>query len=295
MGKPIARHEDGSNCYTKHCRRRKDYRGDRLFQETIDDARTKILTSLLPKTGEPRKGLNSAERSPEIETLRQESDVFLQTLPVQDRNLLSQYQHVGFRGVNDYLNGGKDFIKTHYLQRKGQPIDEEEAEHLTAYAVRTIPEIDRVLKNYNTLDANQKTKTYRPLYRAYTLYPEGKKKLTLEDVKNQYRTGAVIKYAGYLSTSADSDYMLVADAESKGQVIVHELVTDKGVPIYRKSSPGSVQHAEKEVLIPRDAKFKIVNVSEETYISSYPEKLPFRVWGNFKRKKKFIVVQMVQV
>lgn len=295
MSKPIAVHPDGTNCYTKNCKRRSSSTSN--IDGFLNNLRQHIETlKPFPDDTAKRLGLNTPDKADEIKRLQDETDEYFAQLEVKDRNLISRYAHTSFRYVNDYLNGGKDFIENHYLLRKGNAIDPEEADHLILAAKRDIPELDRVLATY-TPQSSEPRKLYRAL-RVLPNAPGGKttKKDIQRFVEENYKVGETIANKAYTSTSADSDYMLVACETKPEQVIVHEIISYKGVPIYRSRNLGSIQSAEKELLIPRDATFRVVNIIEAEYVSSYPKNkpLPFKVWGKMPQRKTFTVVQLIQ-
>lgn len=301
MSKPIAKHDDGSNCYTKNCKRRTASSSplqNSLTQQisSLKEQQANTPSQLIP-SGIVRKGLNSKEGRDKLEELYVASEKFEETLTREQKNSLSRYKFTTFRYVNDYLNGGKKFLADHYLARKGSKMSKEDVESYAQAAERDIPALD------NALSAYSGNKEPQRLFRAYRVYPSkpgGKttKKDIQDYVASKYKIGEVIEHPAYLSTSADSDYMLVSCEMKPEQIIVHEILSDKGVPLVERNRPGvkSIQNAEKEHLIPRGAKLRVVNISEETYSSSYPRYgiLPFTLWGHMPQRKKFTVIQMVQ-
>jgi hypothetical protein len=260
-----------------------------------------VITShpLLLADGQVRSGLNGPQGQEELEQLHQDYDTLIAAIEVSEKNILGRYKHNAFRYVNNYLIGGADYIKSFHLKNKGVVIEEDALESSVNAAKRDYPQIDAVFKKYEKISDNKP----RALYRSFRVFPsEGNSETSPEDIKNyvqqNYKVGETVTNKSYTSTSIDSDFVLVDAARKPEQIIVHEIVSSKGLPLYKRSGASQgIQNAEKEVLLPREATFRVVNITEATYDSSYEDHdiLPFPTWdGPVPQKKKFTVIQMVQ-
>lgn len=255
---------------------------------------------LLKDGSHVRKGLNTEESKHILEKLHQDSDDLEASLDVSARNFLHRYKSDAFRYVNNYLIGGPKYIASVYLRRKKSKISEDLLAAQAKNAEKAIPVMDSIFKKYEEEHPNQEQ---RVLYRSFrVLPPEGKKKTSAADidsyVNQTYKVGDKITNKAYTSTSLDSDFILVDTQYDPEQIIVHEIVSSKGIPIFSRYGPEnkSIQNAEKEILLPRESSFRIVNVTEATYRSSYKNyyDAPFMSRGNPRRSKKFTVIQMVE-
>jgi hypothetical protein len=254
---------------------------------------------LLPTDGQVRRGLNSPQGQEELEQLHQDYDKLINVIEVKEKNMLGRYKLDAFRYINNYLIGGADYIKSFHLKNKGIEIEEDRLESSVNAAKRDYPQIDTIFKKYEKISDNKP----RALYRSFRVFPSaGNSKTSPEDIKNyvqeNYKVGETVTNKSYTSTSIDSDFVLVDSARKPEQIIVHEIVSSKGLPLYKRSEASQgIQNAEKEVLLPRDATFRVINITEATYDSSYEDHdiLPFPTWdGPVPQKKTFTVIQMVQ-
>lgn len=255
---------------------------------------------LLKDGSHVRKGLNTEESKHILEKLHQDNDDLEASIDIPTKNALYRYRADAFRYVNNYLIGGSKHIASVYLRRKGVKLREDMALAQAENAKRIIPVIDSVFKKYEEEHPNQEQ---RVLYRSFrVLPPEGKKKTSAADiddyVKQNYKVGDKITNKAYTSTSLDSDFILVDTQYDPEQIIVHEIVSSKGIPMFSRFTENdkSIQNAEKEILLPRESSFRIVNVTEATYRSSYKNyyDAPFMSRGNPRRSKKFTIIQMVE-
>jgi len=263
-------------------------------------AKEEFVHPLLKDGTHVRKGLNKEENKEVLEKLHQETEEFLESADIPTKNVFYRYKSDAFRHVNNYLIGGPKYISSVYLKRKKTKLSADSLQSQVGEAERAIPVMDKAFEDYEKAHPDREQ---RVLYRSFrVLPPEGKKKTTPGDIDNYvqrtYKVGEVITNKAYTSTSADSDFMLVSAQHEPEEIIVHEIVSSKGIPMYSRfiQSDKSIQNSEKEVLLPRESSFRVVNITEATYRTSYKNSydLPFRVRGNFRSSKKFTVIQMVE-
>lgn len=261
----------------------------------------KNVSSLLPKNNQVRKGLNNPSQKNELEKLHTDTETFLSSLDKNTRNALHLYKLSAFRNVNNYLIGGSKYITEFYRKNYSEEIDENDLETYVTRAQKMVPKIDEAFVSYNSM---VKQREPRLLYRSFRVPPSQKgTKTTRSDinsfVKQTYKIGDVITNKSYTSTSVDSDFPLVDCQRKPEQIIVHEIVSSKGIPLFKRFTQNdkSIQNAEKEILLPRNTSFRVVNIVEAEYESSYSENeiLPFNTFGDVPRSKTFTVIQMVEV
>jgi len=292
------RHADGSNCWTKNCS---------LNNSNVIDTKEAFIkewfepVSLKPEdkalflgSNRVRRGVNAVGDT-SLAEYRAASEAFDASLDKDEVRALNHYMMNGFEYVNPILRGGdqlKVFIEHETEISKYHHTTEEE------YLERSIPIIagvDKALSRYNRSHS-----TPEVLYKAFKVRPlkgETSENAIRRHVSESYRVGDIIENKGYTSTSIDSDYMLLFAERDTDLIIIHEIVSKRGVPVEALGGSAGVTAVEHEVLLPRSSKFRVVNVMSATYESSYtPDSVSSGVKFFFKRnisRKKFVVVQMI--
>lgn len=248
-----------------------------------------------------RKGINN-ENSDGLKQIDSESIQLRMEAEKEDQDVLSHYQS-SYEFVNAYLRSGSEGINSlEYLQRtsphptKPDTVSDETLDRYVGMANERIEKLDSVLKNYARKNTNAQI-----LHRAlFVLEENNPNKLTPQEfIAENYPVGKVIEEKSYLSTSLDSDYMLAYNPHLADKQVVFEIKTNKGTVLHDPDDyAGSIGALEREVLLPRGMKFKVVNVLEATYESTYGEeqlKIVARRKSEFKPKRKFTVVQLEDI
>jgi hypothetical protein len=214
--------------------------------------------ALFAPAGLTRLGLNDTSDVSQkvLEELHKEGLAWRANLTEDEEDEILRYQQTGYLVVNPYLRGqeveeGYDRIAQKYI------------EHLDS-ALSKAPQspVDRIL--------------YRSIYLPTAQRVEGTtKKQQLNDyLDDNFVPGETVEFPEYLSTSVDSDLVVRSDQKKrkKGFHAVLEIVSKSGAVLHKEGRRGSygVQDDEKEILLPRGMKFKVVKVYRDvTFESTY--------------------------
>lgn len=163
----------------------------------------------------------------------------------------------------------------------------------------SVQDIDYLFANYHT-----KFPEGKMLYRAIELpYSAAETMTPNKYAKSVYSVGDEFQDLGFVSTSADSDFMLkfAAPRYAKRPHIVYEILAHKGLPILEagdqkipyRTGGLNLQGYEKEVLLERGSRFKVVNIKNVMFQHSYDEDIPVEIFG-IPRRRTMTVVQVVQ-
>lgn len=295
-------HADGSGCWTKNCSIGNTKTNTiQIIREwfnpspNITESVIKSNANLLQPSHQIRKGLNGLEDDT-LQKLNKVSEEFDDSLSKDEIQAVVNYMQYGYEYINSMLRGKKyleNFIKHENKINKYHHTTEEE---YLSRGKKIIPLLDQAFKKFNRNHTEEKV-----LYRGYRVKP--KKGLTVAEsvqqhINETYVVGEIIENKGYTSTSVDSDYMLLFAEKAKepDAVIVHEIVSRRGIPIEACGGDGGLTSVEHEALLPRNSKLRVVNITnaiyETTYNNSKNTALNF-FFKNSIRKKKFIVIQMI--
>lgn len=301
---------DGSKCYSgPDCKRH----GNRKFLSSSQVSLLKEwgvnlpgsmlapLETLLPSMRTVREGINGPEDE-RLTGLSRAREEFMRTgFSVEEENVMEWYTFLGYKIINPYLRGEEAMRKEalRYPEDfRGIPEDKKEE-----YVQEKIAEFNRMApQRVEQLDAVfdrlPATREPRVLYRGYYVR-EAKNENQLRDfVTGAFKPGDVFVEDGYLSTSYDSDLMLsMAESRKKHyKMFVMEIVTKRNGLLLHKDEETGVQGSEREILLPRGMKFKVVNVGKAPYRSTYEYGYDpnFRVY-NPTAPKKMTVVQLAEI
>jgi hypothetical protein len=215
---------------------------------------------LFNPAGFTRRGLNG-EDSDSIETLaelQREGQAWRDKLTEDESDEVYDYQATGYLVVNAHLRGD------------GQ-------EEWNSRAARYIKHLDSAIAKA------PKAPKERILYRSIFIpkavanqpLPEGTTKKNRRDawIDSQFEPGAIVEFPEYLSTSVDSDLVVRTDktkTRHKGNHAVLEIISKSGAVLHQDSRRASygVQDDEKEILLPRNMKFRVVKVFREVEFES---------------------------
>jgi hypothetical protein len=256
--------------------------------------------------GTKRVGLNKTDPDWALD-LHNQSQEIDDSLDVSSANGLGWYRMGGYIATNAFLRGGKEAHDKAVLKDMGSSSSSVSEEYLkSSYerTVRHVEQVDQVFKDH------QKTfDTPMPVYRAIRVeeeIPEGVS--TLQYIKDKYKPGSEVVENSYVSTSADSDYMAFFGrkrVKAKGTHIVYEIIAKKGLPIFQRGygatpsrpSDGDIQSFEREILLERGSKFRVVGVKNASFEHSYSQEN--QGLGSYVRdcpkKVTFPVVQLEQI
>ena len=254
-----------------------------------------------PKEGSPRVGLNGQDKT-KINQLNAEAIQVRMEITPEDKNVLASYQS-SYEFVNAYLREGREGInKLTYLQRtsphptKPDTVSDETLDRYELMAKERISALDDTMERHARKNDNTQV-----LYRAFYLTEDSKlNHLTPEEyVSANFPVGKTFEEKAYMSTTNDSDYMLLYNAHLYEKQVVFEIKTNKGTVLHNPAeSTGSIGAHERETLLPHGMKYKVVNVTNATYQNSYSDeayKQASRRTSSAKKEQNFIVVQLEEI
>jgi len=250
----------------------------------------------LQKFSRVRRGLNGFD--PETKSKRENfmRESRLNELGLSDKvfSVVKWYQGTSYQFVNSWLRKGRDGLAEYMREEflSGTFGDEEKFEaELKAYverAEKAVKEMDEALRQGARTATNK-----RVLYRAIGVKPD-----EVSTFAERYKIGEEIEEPSYLSSSEDSDVMLLHESvrnKKYKETVVFEILTNKGTAV-GQSDGYHVSGFEKEVLLPRSMKFRVVGIGESTFESTYSGGRPqFTVYRDVPKRKRFKIVQLEEI
>lgn len=208
------------------------------------------IKSLLTPLGEPVRGASEQDRIQRTREMFNEHEEWMNQLTDEERDAVYYYVSMGYEPVNRIARGRG---YTAWL-REHRFLDS--ADHIRDYAQRSIDSLDHAFsKSPDGAEA-------RRLYRFFRV-PAGVS--TQEYVKRYMVEGSGFRDKGFLSTTEDPEFLMThIDHRNKGKgtkgYIVMEIVSRQGLSLQPEpeSSHMDVQSLEREVLLPRQTKLRIV-------------------------------------
>lgn len=253
---------------------------------------------LFPVGNVIRKGLNNPSDTTVLDALDTEANNFRAELSNDEGDAIAKYSMTAYDYVNSYLRGGSEGL-VEYLKNSEKIASPSQAnvdKHIE-YSENIIPHLDSAFAKYDS-----HAKKNRLLYRGFRVKNPNGSKTTSADidayVSQHYPVGKTITNKAYVSTSADADYMLAFTRRHPEQVIVHEIVSKKGIPLHESGwrNGNKINDAEREILLARGTKFKVVAIKKATFESTYPQGRPIfsPFFMNVPKKKRYTIIQMVE-
>lgn len=248
-----------------------------------------------------RKGLNG-ENKTKLNHLDGEAIQVRMELTKEEKDTLSHYQS-SYEFVNAYLRNGREGINSlTYLQRtsphptKPNTVADETLDRYEQMAKDRITALDDTLAQHARRNTNNQI-----LYRAFFLTEEAGTgtQTPQEYVETNYPVGKTIEDKGYMSTTNDSDYMLNYNPQLYEKQIVFEIKTNKGTVLHNPAEyGGSIGAHERETLLPRGMRYKVVNVTQAKYQTTYSEEeieKARRRNSKTQKQQTFTVVQLEEI
>lgn len=295
---------DGSRCYSgPNCRRHFGNVADSVLGQ-LKHAQVKveqIKAGLFPK-GSKRLGLNTDDPdwASEWYDLSREIE---SGFDVTEKNAIKGYAMGSYISVNALLRKGWDGMAD--AVRKDLNGSRVSDETITEYGNRAesiINSLDRIFKR-NEVAFNEPVVVYRAIHVSNVQDGE----TVLDSVKRTHKIGDVLEDKGFVSTSLDSDYMTFfgrkRNKERYGHPVVYEILAKRGLPVLEESfgeqparvESGSIQSFEREVLLNRGSKFKVVGVKQVTFQHSYTSDTLRSNHSDLPKRLTVPVVQVVQI
>lgn len=327
MSVQAVRMPDGTVCRSgPNCRRHGKQSLAASIQTQIVEAKRQAQTvsstkaSLFPE-GKKRSGLNGSKPNWANELFDQSMEVE-DIMDAQDNTAVPHYRGTIAKDLNAYLRGGLQGFKDR-LNKKDDYDPEVVAQNDATDWTRTVQRFDELTEEIDAWFEHEKTwDEPKLLYRAISFYNNDLGGKTLLQYANEtFKPGAVIEDKAFVSTSADPDFMLFFGRRGwykKQQHIVFEIAAKKGLPVLdtrngrysrdpeKRSQPtdGDLQSFEREVLLKRGTKFRVVGVKNLNFEHTYNEYDGDDGWGNLRinrsvyalpKKKTYTVVQLEQI
>lgn len=240
---------------------------------------------------------NVGVKAADFEAYVAQSNSLNERLPQHLRWELGSYTRTSHSEVNAYLRAGfegvvEDMIYQDYRERELTP---QLLAHVRERSKELVPILKKRIEEMDeAMELGQQLQDARILYRSLRIRGAKSASQRKDFVKRLYPVGGVISEKAYISTSIDSDFMLTNARKRPEELVVLELLSDKGVALHEEFE-GMVQHAEREVLLPRNVKFEVLNVISATYQASGNQP-HLEMWlGKPPTEKRFTVVQMREV
>ncbi len=242
-----------------------------------------------PRRNGIRRGLNArGDTNLKLVQLDAEGVYLSDALSQEEKDTLSGYQGTHYRWVNLYLMKGEDGLNE-YLNHFTTPVDSSREAGIARYknmAESVITRVDAIFATHNREENNQ-----RLLFRAMAA-PRG---VNINDwIADNYKVGDEIVNKAYWSTSADSDNMLQQGdwlKENFGETAIFEIKSRKGLTLHNPKDTNSVTMLEREVLLNRNSKFKVIAISEASYEST----LPVNYKSIVPTKARYPVIQLEEI
>jgi hypothetical protein len=223
---------------------------------------------------------------------------FKNSLTDAQQDAFRAYTATGYREINAYLRGGDDGLRDQLMRDGDDPYSgyfEKDFAAVLKSCKRQIKLLDEGFAKFN----KQSDDNSRVLFKAFRVRSKNGGTVTTPEeistyVEQHYQVGKIFENKAYTSTSLDSDYMLAHARRNPSQIIVHEIISKHGVPLHEPMK-GSVQAAEREVLLPRDIKLEVVGIRRATFEAS-GHAPSLTGWGGFvPNKKRYTVIQFREV
>lgn len=261
-----------------------------------------LLDTLGPKR-EPATGAQSKEEfDQKYKDLYEKRQEWEADASKDEWNAMHRYAMTNFEVVNGHLRGkgNKEWKKS--LRGRYSESTQSYKEWAAEKVEPDIEAMDRVMENAEFSDEPQK------VYRFFRV-PNGIK--PSEYIASYMQPGSGFKDKGYLSTSADPEYVAshvmhrsMANNESSHQYVVMEILTKRGVSLtpYEKPRSGQVQSLEAEILLPRNAGMRIIDSCKKKVVfgtdrkdleSQYRDRDGTRLDFSKGASKSFTMVRMI--
>lgn len=216
------------------------------------------------------------------------SKEFISSLTPEQKKTLRDYTEFGSKTMNKYIydaefrEGVEKELDVHGSRAMWSPDYETFKKDLKANLDERIKIIDETTSFRFPLPVT--------VYSGMNIsIPEGEDALT--HIKSIHKIGSLYSRPSYVSTSTNSAIAASFTVDNGKTPIVYEMITSQGAPI-RKLSWLPV---EDEVLLPRDKKFRIVQIKEAVTFDNVTvddEGAIAKVRG--RGKKEIIVIQIVE-
>lgn len=250
---------------------------------------------------EPIVGLPEEERVAATKKLYEDKKEWEESLTPDEDRVVHNYAINFYELINRYLrrSGLAELFRTDPFYKESD---------WKTRCKNAVKDMDSALKKA------PKPEEPRKVYRFFRV-PAGVS--PVEYMERYFKKGEGFQDAAYMSTTADSEFLLAhLHSRNKGTrnhgYVIMEILTKDGASLQPRemSSPGNVQSLEKEIILPRNKKFTVVStrrsqkfgfasnrkdLSNHYYPSYGGGESAYDRWGHFKEGEtmSFPVIQMV--
>lgn len=189
--------------------------------------------------------------------LHERSREWRDSLTRLEDNTVHQYTMNAYESMNTYLrrHGFQDWVKQN--KHLWNSYNETQHDYVDKMVKPRIAEMDAALKKAPTPDEPEK------LYRFFRV-PSGV--TPAQYIRKYFTSGTGFKDRGYLSTTADPEYVAAHIMSRSGgtrnkHYVVMEILSSRGASLQPrpKGDPGWVQSLEAEIVLPRNAGLHVVD------------------------------------
>jgi len=258
---------------------------------------------LTAKARDSIAGLSEQERMDHTRGLYDEQKEWSAALTKEEASAVGQYTMYFFEGVNSHLRrqGYSEWLKanTHLYSKKEETLERVKRDISgldSAIAKAPVPEEPRKLYRFFRVPAGVTPSEYMERY---------------------FKEGEAFKDRGYMSTTADPEFIMShLHDRNKGnqnhEYIVMEIITKQGASVQKRatSRSGDVQSLEKEILLPRNMKMRIAGTRKAQRFEFASDRkdlnaqhgakqatsdYSYSKWGKFKKgdRMNFPLIQMI--
>lgn len=229
-----------------------------------------------------RRGINTSEQLPVRESLRSVSKAWRALLTDEEDDAVTWYSISGFQCINGLLRGRAE--------------DEYKSPRFQEIASRNTLLLDSALAKA------PRSAEPRVLHR-FMSSPKGASVDTACDYFDSASIGDVIADPGFMSTTADADYLVQASRRRRDHdIIAIEIVSSRGGVVGLEDEGNtcswSIQDDEREVLLPRNSTFIVTGIVRRAHYVSTRLSDDGRPWSRERstcRDAFFDVIQMVDI
>jgi len=229
-----------------------------------------------------RRGINTSEQLPVRDSLRSASKAWRALLTDEEDDAVTWYSISGFQCINGLLRGRAE--------------DEYKSPRFREIASKNTSLLDSALAKA------PRAAEPRVLHR-FMSSPKGASLDTARDYFDSVSVGDVIADPGFMSTTADADYLVQASRRRRDHdIIAIEIVSSRGGVVGLEDEGNacswSIQDDEREVLLPRNSTFIVTSIVRRAHYVSTRLSDDGRPWSrdhSTRRDDFFDVIQMIDI
>jgi len=226
-----------------------------------------IQTRLVSPTNQDEDTLNL------LCTLNSDHDFADFFLNAEEKAVIHSYTGLAHEPINFYLYDNEKFMETRLSKVK---TDEDKA-HLEEYLKLTRKRIEILDRAFSKVAPIRERRLFRSVRLPGLAEDDMGTPEQLESyLANTFPEDGIVQFPSYLSTSIDASHMITRVPQNEENAyFVLEVRTNKGIVpevTVINEEPGHIQENEREVLLPRDMKFRVKSVDKKTRFIINPKR-----------------------